>query len=105
MVVDTRTFRRKSVHLPGQYMTPYTTVSGNMTVEDISPAGVKFRTKLNHHIQKGDILNITFALDNAARSEIAKTVVIRYVNDRVVGAEFCDVQANEALYISLLLQP
>ncbi len=96
VILDTRVFPRKATYLSGQYATPQTAVSESMTVEDLSFVGVKLRTKFSHHIQAGDILNITFVLDNQAQSKIVKTVVARHIKERVIGTKFCEQQAFDS---------
>ena len=96
VILDTRIFPRKATQLSGQYKTSQTAVSESMTVEDLSFVGVKLRTKSSHHIQKGDILNITFVLNNQAQSKIVKTVVAQHINERVIGTKFCEQQAFDS---------
>ena len=97
VILDTRIFPRKATQLSGQYKTSQTAVSESMTVEDLSFVGVKFCTESSHHIQERDILNITFILDNQAQSKIVKTVVAQHIDERVIGAKFCEQQAFDTV--------
>ena len=97
VILDTRVFPRKATQLSGQYKTSQTAVAESMTVEDLSFVGVKFCTESSHHIQERDILNITFILDNQAQSKIIKTVVAQHIDERVIGAKFCEQQAFDTV--------
>jgi len=46
-----------------------------------------------HHLQVGDVIDLRFVLDNNVRSEVCKRALVRRVQDRFVGAEFCDLKA------------
>ena len=77
---------RKKVNLVGTYSKN----GGNrepMVIENISVGGVGFNvTKGN--LEKGDIVEIEFRLDDNKRSVISEKVVVKLVRDRHVGAEF-----------------
>lgn len=88
--LEVRNFYRKTTHLDG-----LCTKIGDreekekLTIENISQSGIKFRTKYKHNIKVGDVLRITFVLDNKKHSEICKHVLVRYINDRLIGTQFC----------------
>ena len=64
-----------------------------MIVEDLSRTGLGFRTRYRHTIQVNDVLSITFTLDDKQKTDIRKSVRVRRVNDRFIGAEFVDHDA------------
>lgn len=100
---ENRKYYRKKVHLHGEYarQDPPREVGG-MVVLDISQTGVGFRTNLKHNIQPGDVLKVTFKLDDSAKSLISRNVAVKRVVDRQIGAEFCDSALNRNLAFYLL---
>jgi PilZ domain-containing protein len=66
---------------------------GTMTVEDLSRTGLRFRTKMSHTIRVADMLRVRFILDDAQRSEVHKSVIVKWVTPYLVGAEFGDFDA------------
>jgi hypothetical protein len=49
---------------------------------------LKFITSNPGAIQVGDILSVSFTLDNARKSNIKRQVQVRHVNNDHVGVEF-----------------
>jgi PilZ domain len=89
-VIDGRRHYRKRVRLEGKCCTaaaggPFERI----TVENISHSGISFRTPWKNQCRVSDILRLSFVLDNAHRTEISKTVVVKHVQGCVVGAEYC----------------
>ena len=66
-----------------------------MTVVDLSLTGVQFCTLLPHTLQADDVIDLDFCLDDPPRTEMHHQVNIRWVDDKHMGAEFCDLQAYE----------
>jgi hypothetical protein len=64
-----------------------------MIVVNLSMIGVHFHTLLPHLLQPGDIVELAFHLDDQRHSEIRPKVMIQWVDDKQVGAEFCDLRA------------
>ena len=93
VVFDTRNFYRKELHLPGRYTKSDTDDLEMIIIEDLSFTGIRFKTRFSRDIQVDDVLRLDFALDNSQGSRIVKTVRVKYVQGRVVGAEFRDRQA------------
>ena len=90
-----RQFYRKKTQLLGTYVkydfqTPQILEQGRMIVEDISRKGLGFRTIYRHTILVNDVLSITFTLDDKQKTDIRKSVRIRRIDDRFIGAEFVD---------------
>ena len=93
VVFDTRNFYRKELHLPGRYTKSDTDDLEMIIIEDLSFTGIRFKTRFSRDIQVDDVLRLDFVLDNSQGSRIVKTVRVKYVQGRVVGAEFRDRQA------------
>ena len=93
VVFDTRNFYRKELHLAGQYIKSFSDDPELLTIEDLSYTGVKFRTRFSHQIQVDDVLTIDFILDNKQHSRIVKTIRVKHVQGRTIGAEFREGQA------------
>ena len=93
VIFKARKFNRKDVHLPGRYTKSVADGPEMIILKDLSLTGLKFQTRLAHDIQVDDVLKVDFVLDNPQGSRIVKTVRVKYVQGRVIGAEFRDRQA------------
>jgi hypothetical protein len=96
--IEVRKFYRKSTCLSGEYIkiSPETAKGiekGAMTVEDLSRTGLGFRTKTHHNLHVKDRLIVRFTLDNAQRSEVSKSAIVKRISHSFVGAEFVDFDA------------
>jgi PilZ domain len=99
--IEVRKFYRKSTHLSGEYIKISNDVAkgiekGVMTVEDLSRTGLGFRTKAAHNIRVKDVLRVRFTLDDAQRSEVHKSAIVKRISHDFVGAEFVDFDAFNA---------
>jgi hypothetical protein len=86
---------RKKTRLPGTYVkhdpqTHQILEQGRIIVEDISQTGIGLRTPGRHAILVGDVLSIAFTLDDKQKTDIRKSVRVRRIDDRFIGAEFVD---------------
>jgi PilZ domain len=93
-----RQFYRKQTRLLGTYVkhdpqTNQILEQGRMIVEDISRKGLGFRTLYRHAILVNDVLSVTFTLDDKQKTDIRKSVRVRRLDDRFIGAEFSDHDA------------
>jgi hypothetical protein len=96
--IEGRRHYRKRVTLFGKCPSLETkTPAEGMVVENISFYGLSFRTQWKNQFKVGDILRVSFVLDNLRRTEIRKTVVVRNVRDHCVGAEFCQPDEPNAI--------
>ena len=68
-----------------------------MVMEDLSLRGARFRVFLPNPIQVNEILRIRFTLDDAAGTEVAKSVVTKNIVGSAVGVAFFDPQADPIL--------
>ncbi len=90
-ILEKRKHYRKETNLPGTYIhfidgKPQN--RGLMTIKDISTSGVKVQLNVKQYFAIGDQMKIEFHLDDAQRTLIKKTVIIRNQRDRIIGAEF-----------------
>jgi hypothetical protein len=63
---------------------------GRIIVEDISQTGIGLRIPGRHAILVSDVLSIAFTLDDKQKTDIQKSVLVRRIDDRFIGAEFVD---------------
>lgn len=88
---ETRKHYRKAVTIAGIYSrSEPSREAGEMVVEDLSSSGLGFRTNFKSKLQVADVVKVQFTLDDSHKSAITRTVIVRRVMDRFVGAEFCD---------------
>jgi hypothetical protein len=90
-----RQFYRKQTWLPGRYVkydiqTNHILEQGRMFVKDISWTGLGLRTLCQHTILVNDVLAVAFTLDDPQKTAIRKSVRVRRIDDRFIGAEFVD---------------
>jgi len=84
---ERREHPRKNTILNGEFFNKRTRNRGRLRTLDISLHGLKFISKLKHDIVLGDILDVTFTLDNTQKSELARKIKAVYINKKQVGAE------------------
>jgi hypothetical protein len=81
---------RKSTNLPGKLQKPGNKASQQAAeVKNLSQSGIRFATCQWHNIHQNDILKVNFILDNSQSSQVNKQVIVKYVNQQGIGAEFC----------------
>jgi hypothetical protein len=76
--------------------------TGFIDVEELSIAGITFRTRTPHMIRVGDLLRIRFAVDHAVKAEISKSILVKQVLEQSVSGEFCEKSLHDpalALYL------
>ena len=88
--IDFRKFYRKKVNLAGEYIVFKNQRKGDMLVEDISMGGVGFNNMTPHNIEKGDMLEVKFRLDDNNRTELKRKVEVMIVKGHFVGTEFAE---------------
>ena len=87
---DLRRFYRKRTKLPGSYSRTDRNKTGVITVKDLSFTGLRFDTEKDHDLEVDDIIGIRFMLNDAKKTELRRTVVVRNVRKHSIGAEFSD---------------
>jgi hypothetical protein len=93
IIIESRRYYRKKINIPGHYTVPGSDKAGSIVVEDLSFTGIRFRTRLIHNLQVGETVDLQFVLDNKKKSEIYKRAIVKRVQGRSIGAEFCDLKA------------
>jgi hypothetical protein len=86
--LEFRKHYRKMVKLAGEYLNLSSKERDIMVVTDISLGGVSFRTIEQHTINKGELLNLTFKLNDKKKTEIKIQAKAMSVSDYNVGAKF-----------------
>ena len=94
-LLDTRHFYRKAVHLSGRYTPLDTTTKRRMTVVNLSMSGVHFDMLLPHALQIDDVVELVFHLDDQRCTEIHQKAIVHWVDDKKIGAAFCDLRVYE----------
>lgn len=84
-----RKSQRKEVHLNGTFIQlPKEDMGGRIEVEDISTIGIRFRTRVKYDFKLGDILKLTFTLDDINNTVINQVVEVRWISGLILGGEF-----------------
>ncbi len=101
--LDWRRHYRKQVNLDGDYLRdgPNEEI-GTMEVKDVSMGGLGMMILQRHSLNPGDIVRVSFELDDGPRSHIARNAIVRNVNGSLVGVEFCDNKLDKALAFYVL---
>jgi predicted RNA-binding Zn-ribbon protein involved in translation (DUF1610 family) len=92
IIIESRRYYRKNTNIPGRFKGKEPGNAGSIVIENLSLSGIGFKTRFKNNIQVGEILEVSFTLDNEAKSEIIKTVRVKRVQDNFIGAEFCDLK-------------
>ena len=90
-VVDKRRRFRKETRFPGSYVhyvDGQPRGKGSLTVKDLSVNGMKLMIASGETFNRGDVLKVSFRLDDAQRSPVEKKVIIRSISPPFVGTEF-----------------
>jgi len=91
ILFDVRKAYRKQTRLNGHYVKDSAgEKQGRIIVRNISVSGIGFTTLTKHNLKQGDKVRLKFTLDDARRSEIEKTGVVKVVNEKSVGCQFTD---------------
>ena len=105
IIIDTSKLLRKPTRLIGSYAKFQklgSKESGFIDVEELSIAGITFRTRTPHAICISDLLRIRFAIDNATNAEISKTIMVKAVHDHLISGEFCEKASHDTALSSYL---
>lgn len=78
----------RRVELEGEYFNPRSDDSDRMRVQLLSMDGLNFRTLARHDIEHGDLINLTFRLDNVLGTEIRRQARVTSVSAAGIEAEF-----------------
>jgi hypothetical protein len=90
LIFEFRQAYRKSTSLRGRLQKHATGTKGQaVQVQNLSRDGIKFATSEWHNIHQADLYTLTFTLDNNQRSTIDKKIQIKYIDGKMIGAQFC----------------
>ena len=95
ITLEFRKHPRKKVRLNGEYSVHGRNEKGEVIIEDISAGGVRFASLKPHYISRNDTVELKFTLDNTMKTEIHKIVKIKWIIDRIVGAQYIDPKSLE----------
>lgn len=97
-ILEKRRVFRKEIDLPGtyiHYVEGRPKDKGAMTVKDISISGMKLMIPSIASFAAGDVLQISFRLDDAHRSQIQKKVIVRNINPPYIGVETAPTETGD----------
>ena len=101
--LDWRRHYRKQVNLDGDYVREGAKEEiGTMEVNDVSMGGLGMMILQRHSLNPGDIVRVSFELDDGPRSHISRNAIVRNVDGSLVGVEFCDNKLDKALAFYVL---
>jgi hypothetical protein len=60
-----------------------------MMVTNLSRFGLEFNSSESEKLKVGDLVGVEFRLDDKTRSLIKKKIIIRKIEEKTIGAEFC----------------
>ena len=86
--IELRKTYRKKVRLAGTCRNLRNKSSVEILVEDVSLKGIGFTCMSQHALRVGDELEVNFQLDDPRRSQVSRTVTVRKINAREIGASF-----------------
>jgi hypothetical protein len=90
ILFESRKYYRKKVWLKGKLLKSQSDHPiDEITIIDISVGGVRFLTNLKN-MNHGEIYKIEFFLDDEYRSHVKEGIVIKYIKNREIGAEFAE---------------
>lgn len=89
VVLERRKFYRKKTNLPGIFTLDEIPKEFPMTVIKISRLGIEFNSSESEKLKIDDRIGIEFRLDDKSRSLIRKKIVIKKIEGKSIGAEFC----------------
>lgn len=94
--LEFRRHYRKPTDLPGMYKSIRPPgMSGSVQIMDISQGGVGFTVPDVHFIEKGQVLSLSFTLDDKKKTRLVKEVVVMSVKENFIGCSFIDRQAYD----------
>jgi len=94
-VIEKRRRYRKETNLAGtyiHYVNGQPKGKGPVRIKDLSTSGMKLLISASETFAVGDLLKVSFQLDDPPRSLVQKKVVIRNVSPPLVGTEFAPTE-------------
>ena len=95
-ILEKRKQYRKEANLAGTFIhfidgQPQT--RGLMTVKDLSTSGLKLQLNVKQNFAIGDHMQVEFHLNDAHRTLIKKTVIIKNQREQFIGVEFAPFES------------
>jgi hypothetical protein len=81
----------------------YARHAGEILVENLSPAGLRFKTIFPHDIAAHETLWIKFALEDEHRTTISEQIQVSYVRGYQMGARLLTTNSDKAALHAYLL--
>ncbi len=94
IVLERRRSHRKKTDLRGSYIADKSTREERVDIIDLSTLGLCLVRRDNTYLKNGQIINLSFVLENTERDEVKCKATIRRVNDDKVGVEFLDLSPS-----------
>lgn len=99
--LEKRISYRRAVNLAGTYKQLVEVgfarrIDRPMVVVDISRDGLRFQAAEPPSLEIGDILRVTFTLDNHERTPIEKRVEVRNIDGNLIGTRFASFSISDA---------
>ncbi len=98
--IDFRRAYRKPVDLEGTFYNYRQKEKGELRVKNLSLGGIGIYVDNGslggvHGIKVGDILEVSFCLDDAMHSEVNRRVKVRTISGSTLGCQFSDQKAHD----------
>jgi hypothetical protein len=87
-IIEFRKCSRKKTQLRGDFVNKETGEKGEMIVCDLSRTGLGFTSISPHKLKTGDVVNVSFIMENANRDKIERTVRVLNIKGNRIGGEF-----------------
>jgi hypothetical protein len=94
-VIEKRRRYRKETNLVGtyvHYVDGQPKGKGPVRIKDVSTSGMKLQITGSDTFAIGDLLKVSFQLDDPPRSQVQKKVVIRNISPTLIGTEFAPTE-------------
>jgi hypothetical protein len=86
--IEYRKCYRKITKLGGDFVNKETGEDGEMLVWDLSKTGLGFTPTSPHKLKTGDVVHVSFILDNLNRDKIKRAVRVLNIQGNRIGGEF-----------------
>jgi hypothetical protein len=101
--IELRRCYRKRTQLGGDFENQETGEKGEMLVFDLSKSGLGFTPIRPHKLKTGDVVHVSFMLDNVNLDRIERTVRVNNIRGNRIGGEYLPGHpTNRALNFYLL---
>lgn len=94
--MERRQYYRKNVQLAGRYQNPKNGAAGDIIVDNISLNGIGFTTLVAHDLEKNELLRVQFQLDDSRRTDVTRSLKVRYIKERYIGCQFVDTKSYDS---------